>query len=72
MSRSCGVVLELTGEVWVGGVGAPMGVGCGSEIGWSVLASGCWPASSTQTYTYGLTWFIIIKPLLLSYITLTK
>ena len=46
MSRSCGVVMELTGGVWVGDVGAPIGVGSGSEIGWSVLASGCWPASS--------------------------
>ena len=38
--------MELRGEVWVEGVGALIGVGCGSRIGWSVMASGCWSVSS--------------------------
>ena len=46
MFRSCGVVMELRGEVWVGGVGALIDAGCGSRVGWSVMASGCWLVSS--------------------------
>ena len=37
--------MELRGEVWVGSVGALVGAGCGSRIGWSAMAGGCWSVS---------------------------
>ena len=45
MFRSWGVVMQLTSEVWVGGVRALVVAGYGSRVGWSAMAGGCWSVS---------------------------